>query len=115
MPHEVKKYLFDIQCPIDSIFEFLGSQRDFNAYLSNKLLRRAVERELEIIGEAAKNLLQINNAIAIENARKIIDLRNFISHGYDKADDTIIWGIISKHPPLLKKQVENLLEQHQKN
>jgi uncharacterized protein with HEPN domain len=112
MQHEIKKYLFDIQSSIDSIFGFLGSQRDFNAYLSNKLLRRGVERELEIIGEAAKNLLKINNAIDIENARKIIDLRNFISHGYDKVDDTIIWGIVNKHLPLLKNQVENLLEHH---
>jgi uncharacterized protein with HEPN domain len=114
MQHEIKKYLFDIQTSIDSIFGFLGSQRDFNVYLSNKLLRRGVERELEIIGEAAKNLLKINNAINIENARKIIDLRNFISHGYDKVDDTIIWGIINKHLPLLKKQVENLLENYDK-
>jgi uncharacterized protein with HEPN domain len=114
MPHEIKKYLFDIQSSINSIFEFLGSQRDFNAYLSNKLLRRGVERELEIIGEAAKNLLQLNHTIDIENARKIIDLRNFISHGYDKVDDTIIWGIINKYLPLLKKQVENLLEQYHK-
>jgi uncharacterized protein with HEPN domain len=110
MPHELKKYLFDMQSSIDSIFEFLGPQRDFNAYLSNKLLRRGVERELEIIGEAAKNVLKINHDIDIENARKIIDLRNFISHGYDKVDDTIIWGIINKHLPLLKTQVENLLK-----
>jgi uncharacterized protein with HEPN domain len=111
MPHEIKKYLFDIQCSINSIFEFLGPRRDFNVYLSTKLLRRGVERELEIIGEAAKKLLQLNHDIDIENARKIIDLRNLITHGYDKVDDTIIWGIINKHLPLLKKQVENLLKQ----
>ena len=46
MPHEIKKYLFDIQSSINAIFEYLGSQRDFNVYLSNKLLRRGVEREL---------------------------------------------------------------------
>jgi uncharacterized protein with HEPN domain len=110
MQREIKKYLFDIKSSIDSIFEFLGPLRDFNVYQSNKLLRRGIERELEIIGEAAKKLLQKDDAVTIENARKIIDLRNFISHGYDKIDDTIIWGIINKQLPLLKKQVADLLE-----
>jgi uncharacterized protein with HEPN domain len=110
MQREIKKYLFDIKCAIDSINEFIGARRDFNAYQSNKLLRRAVERELEIIGEAAKKLHKTDDTIGIENARKIIDLRNFISHGYDKIDDTIIWGIVNKHLPLLQKQVDDLLK-----
>jgi len=109
MQTEIKAYLFDIQKSIDSIYEFLGESRDFNHYLSNKLLRRGIERELEIIGEAAKRILKINDTVDIENARKIVDLRNWISHGYDKIDDTIVWGIINKQLPLLKKQVENLL------
>ena len=109
MQTEVSAYLFDIQKSIDSIYEFLGESRDFNHYLSNKLLRRGIERELEIIGEAAKRILKIDDTADIENARKIVDLRNWISHGYDKIDDTIVWGIINKQLPLLKKQVENLL------
>ena len=52
---EIKKYLFDIKISVDSIMEYLGEKKDFNYYLNNKLLRRAVERELEIIGEAAVN------------------------------------------------------------
>ena len=53
MQLEIQKYLFDIQSSIDSINEYLGVKRDFNEYLTNKLLRRGIERELEIIGEAA--------------------------------------------------------------
>jgi uncharacterized protein with HEPN domain len=52
MPHKIELYLLDISNSIDSIFEYLGEARNFNAYEANKLLRRAVERELEIIGEA---------------------------------------------------------------
>jgi len=109
MQAEIITYLFDIKHSIDSIFEFLGGKRDFNHYLSNKLLRRGIERELEIIGEAAKRILAIDNSIAIENARKIVDFRNWISHGYDKTDDTIVWGIVNKQLPLLKEQVDHLL------
>jgi len=109
MQAEIITYLFDIKQSIDSIFEFLGESRDFNHYLSNKLLRRGVERELEIIGEAAKRILKIDYTINIENAKKIVDFRNWISHGYDKIDNTIVWGIVNKQLPLLRKQVESLL------
>lgn len=73
---EIKKYLYDIKTSVDSIMEYLGEKKDFNYYLSNKLLRRAVERELEIIGEAAGKLLKIDSNFPIENARKIVDVRN---------------------------------------
>lgn len=52
MELEIKKYLFDIHESIDSIETYLGDKRDFKAYLADKMLRRAVEREFEIIGEA---------------------------------------------------------------
>jgi uncharacterized protein with HEPN domain len=41
--------------------------------------------------------------------KRIVSLRNWIIHGYDKVDDTIIWGIISRDVPLLKTEVEQLL------
>lgn len=107
----VGKYLYDVQQSILSIEEYLGEKRDFLAYQQNKLLRRAVERELEIIGEAVKHLLELDETIAIENARRIVDLRNFVIHGYDKVDDVIIWGVISKDLPKLKIQVDKLLSQ----
>jgi len=110
MQLEIQKYLFDIQTSVDSINEYLGDKRDFNEYLSNKLLRRGIERELEIIGEAANRLLKIDSTIKIYNVRKIVDLRNWVIHGYDKIDDVIIWGIISRQLPLLKSQVDELLK-----
>ena len=109
MQREILKYLHDIQESIDSIFEYLGDNRDFNNYRSNKLLRRGIERELEIIGEATNRILKIDGTIEITNARRIVDLRNWVIHGYDKVDDVIIWGIISKDLPDLKKQVGNLI------
>ena len=109
MPHKIEKYLYDIKESIDSIDEYLGDKRDFFEYKRNKLLRRGVERELEIIGEAINRILEINPDIEISEARRIVDLRNWVIHGYDKVDDTIIWGIISRDLPQLKKQVDKLL------
>lgn len=106
----IKKYLYDIQQSIDSINEYLGERKDFFEYERNKQLRRAVERELEIIGEAVKHLLELDEHIAIENARRIVDLRNFVIHGYDKVDNVIIWGVISKDLPKLKVQVDTLMD-----
>jgi uncharacterized protein with HEPN domain len=103
-------YLLDILNSIESIEEYLGEDRNFKKYESSKLLRRAVERELEIIGEATNRILKIDSTIDISNARRIVDLRNFVIHAYDSVDDVIIWGILIKDLPLLKKQVQKLLE-----
>ena len=109
MQLEIQKYLFDIKTSIDSIHDYLGDSCDFIGFKSNKLLRRGIERELEIIGEAANRILKTGPNINFENARKIVDLRNWIIHSYDNVDEVIIWGIISKHIPLLKAQVDELL------
>ncbi|WP_373524037.1 DUF86 domain-containing protein [Aquiflexum sp.] len=110
MQHDAKKHLLDISTSIDSINDFIGDKRNFNEYESNKLIRRAVERELEIIGEATNRILKIDKDIDISNARRIVNLRNWVIHSYDNVDNIIIWGIISKDLPLLKNQVNFLLE-----
>ena len=109
MKREVKKYFFDIRTSIDSINEYIGDKRDFTEYQNNKLLRRGVEREIEIIGESISRIMKIAPEIKIDNARKIVDTRNWVIHGYDKVDDVIIWGIITIHLPKLKKEIEELL------
>ncbi|MEI8330041.1 MAG: HepT-like ribonuclease domain-containing protein [Chlamydiia bacterium] len=109
MKLEIKKYLFDINTSIDSIFEYLDGERNFFEYQKNKLLRRGIEREIEIIGEAMNRIVRIDPNFRIENSRQIIDTRNWVIHGYDKVDDVIIWGIISNHLPKLKKEIEDYL------
>lgn len=110
MNNELKKFLFDIQVSIESIENFLGETRDFNIYKSNKMLRRAVEREFEIIGEALNSLDKLDPNIEISSKRQIIGMRNRVIHGYDKIDDEIIWGTIVRHIPVLKSEVANLLK-----
>lgn len=110
MKREIKKYLYDVKTSIESINEFLGDHRDFFEYQNNKLLRRAIERELEIIGEAMNRALKLNPDIEIQHARQIVDTRNWVIHGYDKVDDVVIWAIITKHLPKLKIEIEEFLE-----
>jgi len=76
----------------------------------NKLIRRAVEREIEIIGEATNRILKIDESVNIEHARKIVDTRNWVIHGYDSVDDMIKWGVINTYLPQLKTEVDNLLK-----
>lgn len=102
--------MLDIQVATNSITEYLGENPDFTVFQSSKMLRRAVERELEIIGEATNKLLKLNPTIAISEARRIVNLRNWVIHAYDSVDYIIIWGIVNKDIPLLKAQVDRLLE-----
>lgn len=109
MKREILKYLSDIQTSINSINDYLGNSRDFFEYRKNKLLRRGIEREIEIVGEAMNKILKIDPDINFINARKVVDTRNWVIHGYDKVDDVIIWGIVVNHLPKLQKEIENYL------
>ena len=110
MDIEIKKYLFDIQESIDSIEKYLGDKRDFKLYMADKMLRRAVEREFEIIGEAMSRIEMLDSTVGISSKRQIISMRNRVIHGYDKIDNEIIWGTIVRHLPALKIEVTNLLK-----
>jgi uncharacterized protein with HEPN domain len=108
MNNEIRKFLFDIQESIDSIEKFLGEKRDFNVYKANKMLRRAIEREFEIIGEAMNRIDQLDSTLMISGKKQMISMRNRVIHGYDRIDDEIIWGTIVRHLPILKIEIENL-------
>jgi len=103
-------WLTDINQCIDEIFDFLPEKRDFSEYQSDLKTKKAVERNIEIIGEAVKRILDKNSDFPIKNARRIIDTRNRIIHGYDSISDEIIWGIIINELPNLKIEVSELLK-----
>ena len=75
------------------------------------MLRRAVERNIEIIGEAMNRILKEDSEIQITNSRKIVDARNYIIHGYDSLSSEILWSIIINHLPLLHQEVSSLLNE----
>ncbi len=108
---EEKKLLLDMQVAALSIDEHLEGRRVFAEYKANKTKRRAVERELEIIGEAMNRLLKLNDTVPLSYARIIVDLRNKIIHAYDNVNDAIIWKIVIKDIPILLSEVNDLLNQ----
>lgn len=111
MERAVNKTIEDIRnaiLEVDSFFE--TRPRRFDVYLSDVCLRRAVERNITIIGEAMNRLLKLCPDIEISSARKIVDTRNYVIHGYDSVTDDIMWGIVVRHLPLLKAEVEKLLD-----
>lgn len=73
------------------------------------MLRRAVEREFEIIGEAMNRIDKIDSTVNISSKYQIINMRNRVIHGHDKIDNEIIWGTIVRHLPKLKQEIEALL------
>ena len=110
MNENIKKYLYDILVSVESIETYLGSNKNFFEYQQNKMIRRAVEREFEIIGEAMNRILKLEPNIDITSAGQIIAMRNRVIHGYDKIDDGVVWGTISRHLPVLQEEVNKLLE-----
>ncbi len=112
MDNEIKTWLYDILNAIHEIESFIEDKpKSFIHYQSDLRTKRAIERNIEIIGEALGRILKIRSEIIITNSRKIIDTRNRIIHGYDSVSDEVIWGIVVRHLPLLKDEVESLLEE----
>jgi uncharacterized protein with HEPN domain len=111
MDIKIKAWLLDIQRSIDEIFLFLGENRDFKEYQSDIKTKKAVERNLEIIGEAVNRILKEDINVQLRNAKNIIGTRNRIIHSYDNISDEVIWTIVCRELPELKIQVEELLMQ----
>jgi uncharacterized protein with HEPN domain len=111
MTDEIKKCLYDIKTAIESINIHLKGDLNFDAYRSDITVKRAVEREFEIIGEAVNRILIEDDSVQISDSRKIIALRNRIIHGYDTIDDAVIWNVIIANLPKLKGEVDALLSE----
>lgn len=112
MHDKSKKYLADIQTSIIAIDQYLNHERNYEKFRGNKLIKRAIEREFEIIGEAMNRILKLDPHIQIRHAKRIVSLRNHIIHAYDTVVDEIIWGIIINHLPKLEKEVDGLLSEN---
>lgn len=110
MEKEIQTWLEDIKQSIDEIDSFLPEKRDFFEFQKDLKTRKAVERNIEIIGEAINRILKSDPDFNISNARKIVDTRNRIIHGYDSVSEDIIWAIVSRDLQKLKSEIESLLQ-----
>ncbi|MCK4357388.1 MAG: DUF86 domain-containing protein [Candidatus Cloacimonetes bacterium] len=110
MNKEIKTWLFDIKTSIEEIESyFKDGGKKYELFVNDIRTKRAVERNLEIIGEAVYRILNKDDSIKITNARKIVDNRNRIIHGYNSVSDNVIWGILIRHIPKLKEEIIKLL------
>ena len=107
---DIKIYLSDIERSINEIFDFLPEKRNFLEFQKDLKTRKAVERNIEIIGEAMNRILKIDPQFPIDASRKIVDTRNRIIHGYDSISEDVLWLIIVNYLPNLEKQVKELLK-----
>ncbi len=109
MQPKILKFLLDIQSIIEEI-EIIKAKtgNNFNSFQSDIILQRAVERDLEIIGEAIRKIIEIEPAIQITSAKHIIGLRNIISHAYDSVEPEMIWGIIQNNIPILSEEINKI-------
>lgn len=112
MNNQVRKLLFDDVESGRSIHDWCR-HRTFAEYEADRQLRRAVEREFEIVGEALNRLRNTDpvTAARVDQLSRIVRFRNRIIHGYDTVDDAMVWGILNHHLPELIAQVEAILQE----
>ena len=109
MEGEIKVWLKDIKTAIGEINSFIPEEKNFKEFQKDLRTKRAVERNIEIIGEAMSRIPKVDPNIQISHTRKIVDTRNRIIHGYDTVSEEILWGIIIRNLPDLEKEVGELL------
>ena len=112
MDKEIQVWLFDILNSILEIESFVDfEETNFQDYSSDVKTKRAVERNLEVIGEAVNRISKKDENLEITDKRKIISVRNRIIHGYDQVSDELIWSIITQYLPVLEKEVRQYLNE----
>jgi uncharacterized protein with HEPN domain len=115
MDKEIKTWLFDMLQSIEEIESYFdGDEKSLKNYENDQKTKRAVERNLEIIGEAVNRILKREPDFKLTHARKIIGTRNIIIHNYDFISDDLVLSIITQYLPDLKKEVKKYLNESTK-
>ena len=84
----------------------------FENFSRSRPLQRSAERNIAAIGESMKKILRSEPQIMISEARRIVSTRNRLAHEYDDVSHDLLWLILERDIPALKKEVEELLRQH---
>lgn len=109
-PLEVRKYLFDILEACEQLQRFTAG-KTFEGYLADAMLRSAVERQFEIVGEALARALRLEPGLSaqISETARIIAFRNRLIHGYASVSSEVVWGVLEANLPGLHQEVAALL------
>ncbi len=109
---EIQKYLFDIHEACELLVQFTTG-KTFSDYSADPMLRSAVERQFEIIGEALARLLRLDPSLRsrISDSGRIVAFRNRLIHGYSSVADDVVWGILEANLPSLREEVAALMKE----
>ena len=112
MPHDPQKYLYDIRSACEFLLKFT-SPRTVDDYARDRAFRSAVERELQIIGEAVLQLQRVAPHLAarLSEHQKIIGFRHVLVHGYDSLQPVTVWNVVETKLAVLHTEVQALLEE----
>ncbi|OLT23028.1 hypothetical protein BJF78_32490 [Pseudonocardia sp. CNS-139] len=111
MPRDPRTYLWDAARAADLIASFVGG-RTFEEYGTDDMLRSAVERQFEIIGESLNQLSRVDAALAgrVPDLARLVAFRNILIHGYAIVDDALVWDAATVKLPGLRKVLAALLD-----
>ncbi|MCX6704576.1 MAG: DUF86 domain-containing protein [Candidatus Woesebacteria bacterium] len=109
--HEPQKYLYDMLSSCEFLLEFTSS-KTVDDYINDRAFRSALERELQIIGEALIQLEKVAPELAaqIPEYQNIIGFRHILVHGYDNLDPATVWNVVETKLEGLAQKVRHLLE-----
>ena len=113
MDEYIAVYLYDVKRAIEELeLFFVDYPMRYDIFEKDYLRRSAIERKVEIMGEAINRILKIQHDFPLPNARAIIDTRNRIIHGYDSVKPDFLWSLVLRHIPALKDDVNRIITEH---
>lgn len=110
MKHNLLKYMEDIRPSVIDVEKYAENISSLTELEQNQMLFDAICRRLSIIGEALYKAEKAGFNVSITDKKKIIGLRHLIVHDYDLIREENIYNIIIKKLPLLRKEVESVIE-----
>lgn len=112
MPRDPLVYLWDVREACDAVIGFVSSA-SYETFLDSPMMQAAVERKLEIIGEAMSQLRKLDAELAakVPEIEKIIGFRNILVHAYHAVDYEVVWRIIHTSVPPLRETAASLLDE----
>jgi uncharacterized protein with HEPN domain len=110
MQPKTPRYLFDIRQACERLLRFT-SGKSLHDYNRDDMLRSAVERQFEIVGEALNQMLALEPSLEdrVTASRQIVAFRNRLIHNYWAISNDVVWGILEADVPVLGREVDALL------
>lgn len=114
MDENILKYLEDVRLACEDVEQFFANYPNrFDIFEKDRLMIRAVERSVEIMGEAINRILKRDPDFNLPNARAIVQTRNRVIHSYEKVESEFLWGLVKRHIPALKKDVDRIFAEYE--